>query len=395
MQDLKSKIKEKSASILSEIISYRRHIHKNPELAFEEFDTAAYISEVLMKHNIETDDSFGKNAVIGIINGIKETPVIALRADIDALPINEANDAEYKSKVAGKMHACGHDAHTASLLGTSIILNELKSQIRGKIILIFQPAEEKIPGGAKILVEKGIIEKYDIRHVIGQHVLPELETGSFAFGYGEMMAATDELYISFTGIGGHAALPHKRSDTVLSLANFLYEINEFQKSIISDKPFVIAFGKINAPGALNAIPSEAFAEGTMRTFNEELRKRLKEKLNEIAEKSAEMYNCKARVNIREGYPAVYNNPDLYHKVLPFAIDFAGEQKIKPMEVRMTAEDFAYYGQKVPSLFYRTGIAGNNKGYIGLHNPNFDIDEKSLEHSAGMMAYIAINLLDYV
>ncbi|MEJ5268390.1 MAG: amidohydrolase, partial [Bacteroidales bacterium] len=214
MQDLKSKIKEKSASILSEIISYRRHIHKNPELAFEEFDTAAYISEVLMKHNIETDDSFGKNAVIGIINGIKETPVIALRADIDALPINEANDAEYKSKVAGKMHACGHDAHTASLLGTSIILNELKSQIRGKIILIFQPAEEKIPGGAKILVEKGIIEKYDIRHVIGQHVLPELETGSFAFGYGEMMAATDELYISFTGIGGHAALPHKRSDTV-------------------------------------------------------------------------------------------------------------------------------------------------------------------------------------
>ncbi|MEJ5268229.1 MAG: M20/M25/M40 family metallo-hydrolase, partial [Bacteroidales bacterium] len=173
------------------------------------------------------------------------------------------------------------------------------------------------------------------------------------------------------------------------------EINEFQKSIISDKPFVIAFGKINAPGALNAIPSEAFAEGTMRTFNEELRKRLKEKLNEIAEKSAEMYNCKARVNIREGYPAVYNNPDLYHKVLPFAIDFAGEQKIKPMEVRMTAEDFAYYGQKVPSLFYRTGIAGNNKGYIGLHNPNFDIDEKSLEHSAGMMAYIAINLLDYV
>ncbi len=393
MQNLKSKIKEKSASILSEIISYRRHIHQNPELAFEEFDTAAYISEVLKKYNIETDESFGKNAVIGIINGTDETPVIALRADIDALPIQEVNDADYKSKVAGKMHACGHDAHTASLLGTAIILNELKSKIRGKIILIFQPAEEKIPGGAKILIEKGLIEKYKIRHVIGQHVLPELETGNFAFGYGEMMAATDELYISFSGIGGHAALPQKRSDTVMALANFLYQINEFQKSIISEKPFIIAFGKINAPGALNAIPSEAFAEGTMRTFNEELRAKIKDKIIEIAEKSAELYKCKARVDIREGYPAVYNDPELYDKILPFAVEYAGKQNIKPMQVRMTAEDFAYYGQKVPSLFFRTGIAGNNKGFIGLHNPNFDIDEKSLEHSAGMMAYIAINLLE--
>lgn len=393
MNNIVNEIKSLSKQILTEIIEYRRHIHKNPELAFEEFETASFISKILKKYNIKTDVSFGINAVIGIIEGNYSYPVIGLRADIDALPIQEQNNVEYKSLKSNIMHACGHDVHTASLLGTAIILKKLQKNINGKIILIFQPAEEKIPGGAKILIENGLIEKYNIKAILGQHVLPELQTGYFAFGHGEVMAATDEIYYSVSGIGGHAALPHKRSDTVMALVNFLYKVNEYQMSIISEKPFIIAFGKLNAPGALNAIPSEAFAEGTMRTFNEELRNKIKSKLYQIADETSKNFKCSAKLQIKEGYPSVYNDPDLYKKVMPIAEKYLGKNKVLPMEIRMTAEDFAYYGKKVPSLFYRMGIASANVENIGLHNPNFNVDENALEFSSGLMAFLALELLN--
>ncbi len=393
MENLISKIKQTASEILDEIIEYRRHIHQNPEIAFEEFETANYITEILQKYDIDIDKSFGENAVIGIIKGSTANNVIALRADIDALPIHEDNNIDYKSQKANIMHACGHDAHAASLLGTAIILQKFKAYLNGTVILIFQPAEEKIPGGAKILIEKGLIEKYKIQAVIGQHVLPELPTGTFAFGSGEIMAATDELYYTVAGVGGHAALPQKRSDTVMAIANFLFHVNELQKSIKSEKPFIVAFGKINAPGALNAIPSVAFAEGTMRTFNENLRKQIKIKLNEIAEESAKLFKCTAKLEIREGYPMTYNDPNLLKQILPHAQNYLGVDKIVPLEIRMTAEDFAYYGQKVPSLFYRTGIASETQGKIGLHNSNFNLDEKALEYSSGLMAHIALSFLD--
>jgi amidohydrolase len=384
-------IKALSKDLHPEIVQIRRYLHQHPELSFDEFNTASYLKNLLIKNGIGTDDSFGKNAVIGIIQGTLPGDTIALRADIDALPINEKTNLEFSSVNKGVMHACGHDAHAASLIGTALILNKLKDKIQGRIILIFQPAEEKIPGGAKLLVEQGLLKKYNIKRIIGQHVLPEMKTGNFCFGEGFVMAATDELYIKFYGVGGHAAVPQKRSDTVMALVEFIHEAKELQKKLISDMPFIIAFGKIVADGVLNVIPSQSSADGTMRTFDENLRIEIKKQLEIIAAKSAANYKCTYNLEIRHGYPSVYNAPSLTKQVIEAAAKYISEKSIEKMEVRMTAEDFAYYGKEIPAVFYRMGISGNNKGNIGLHNDQFDIDEEAFLHSMGLMAYIALSI----
>ncbi|HNY45004.1 MAG TPA: M20 family metallopeptidase [Bacteroidales bacterium] len=391
MKNLKDKIQKLNEKYFSEIVEFRRHIHQYPELSFKEFETAKYIKSILTKYNIEFDESFGENAVIGIIKGDLSGDNIALRADMDALPIEELVDSEFKSKVPGVMHACGHDAHVASLLGTAIILQELRNYIKGNIILIFQPAEERNPGGAKILIDKGLLKKYNITKVLGQHVLPELEVGKFNFGSNYVMATSDEIYIKFSGKGGHAALPHKRSDTVLALIHFINEVNEFKIKLKSDMPIIIAFGKLSAQGSINVVPEISFAEGTMRTFDEKLRNEIKAKLQVIADKYADYYGCKADLEIRHGYPAVYNAPKLNSQVMDLAKDFLGEENVGELEIRMTAEDFAFYSHEVPSVFYRAGVAGNGKGIAGQHTSYFDIDENVFLKSSALMAWFALNI----
>lgn len=391
MKNLKDKIQKLNEKYFSEIVEFRRHIHQYPELSFKEFETAKYIKSILTKYNIEFDESFGENAVIGIIKGDLSGDNIALRADMDALPIEELVDSEFKSKVPGVMHACGHDAHVASLLGTAIILQELRNYIKGNIILIFQPAEERNPGGAKILIDKGLLKKYNIIKVLGQHVLPELEVGKFNFGSNYVMATSDEIYIKFSGKGGHAALPHKRSDTVLALIHFINEVNEFKIKLKSDMPIIIAFGKLSAQGSINVVPEISFAEGTMRTFDEKLRNEIKAKLQVIADKYADYYGCKADLKIRHGYPAVYNDPKLNSQIMDLAKDFLGEENVGELEIRMTAEDFAFYTHEVPSVFYRAGVAGNGKGIAGQHTSYFDIDENVFLKSSALMAWFALNI----
>lgn len=391
MKNLKDKIQKLNEKYFSEIVEFRRHIHQYPELSFKEFETAKYIKSILTKYNIEFDESFGENAVIGIIKGDLSGDNIALRADMDALPIEELVDSEFKSKVPGVMHACGHDAHVASLLGTAIILQELRNYIKGNIILIFQPAEERNPGGAKILIDKGLLKKYNIIKVLGQHVLPELEVGKFNFGSNYVMATSDEIYIKFSGKGGHAALPHKRSDTVLALIHFINEVNEFKIKLKSDMPIIIAFGKLSAQGSINVVPEISFAEGTMRTFDEKLRNEIKAKLQVIADKYADYYGCKADLEIRHGYPAVYNDPKLNSQIMDLAKDFLGEENVGELEIRMTAEDFAFYSHEVPSVFYRAGVAGNGKGIAGQHTSYFDIDENVFLKSSALMAWFALNI----
>jgi len=391
MKNLKDKIQKLNEKYFSEIVEFRRHIHQYPELSFKEFETAKYIKSILTKYNIEFDESFGENAVIGIIKGDLSGDNIALRADMDALPIEELVDSEFKSKVPGVMHACGHDAHVASLLGTAIILQELRNYIKGNIILIFQPAEERNPGGAKILIDKGLLKKYNIIKVLGQHVLPELEVGKFNFGSNYVMATSDEIYIKFSGKGGHAALPHKRSDTVLALIHFINEVNEFKIKLKSDMPIIIAFGKLSAQGSINVVPEISFAEGTMRTFDEKLRNEIKAKLQVIADKYADYYGCKADLEIRHGYPAVYNDPKLNSQVMDLAKDCLGEENVGELEIRMTAEDFAFYSHEVPSVFYRAGVAGNGKGIAGQHTSYFDIDENVFLKSSALMAWFALNI----
>ena len=391
MKNLKDKIQKLNEKYFSEIVEFRRHIHQYPELSFKEFETAKYIKSILTKYNIEFDESFGENAVIGIIKGDLSGDNIALRADMDALPIEELVDSEFKSKVPGVMHACGHDAHVASLLGTAIILQELRNYIKGNIILIFQPAEERNPGGAKILIDKGLLKKYNIIKVLGQHVLPELEVGKFNFGSNYVMATSDEIYIKFSGKGGHAALPHKRSDTVLALIHFINEVNELKTKLKSDMPIIIAFGKLSAQGSINVVPEISFAEGTMRTFDEKLRNEIKAKLQVIADIYADYYGCKADLEIRHGYPAVYNAPKLNSQVMDLAKDFLGEENVGELEIRMTAEDFAFYSHEVPSVFYRAGVAGNGKGIAGQHTSYFDIDENVFLKSSALMAWFALNI----
>jgi amidohydrolase len=270
-------------------------------------------------------------------------------------------------------------------------LQELRNYIKGNIILIFQPAEERNPGGAKILIDKGLLKKYNITKVLGQHVLPELEVGKFNFGSNYVMATSDEIYIKFSGKGGHAALPHKRSDTVLALIHFINEVNELKTKLKSDMPIIIAFGKLSAQGSINVVPETSLAEGTMRTFDEKLRNEIKAKLQVIADKYADYYSCKADLEIRHGYPAVYNDPKLNSQIMDLAKDFLGEENVGELEIRMTAEDFAFYSHEVPSVFYRAGVAGNGKGIAGQHTSYFDIDENVFLKSSALMAWFALNI----
>lgn len=389
MENLLSEIKAANQELFDRIVEYRRHIHQNPELSFQEFETAKYIRNILHENGIAIDDSFGDNAVIAVLGEGGDT--VALRADIDALPICEEVDLPFRSQNEGVMHACGHDAHAASLLGTALILKKLQDYIHNRIVLIFQPGEELCPGGANILVQKGLLEKYDIKRIVGMHVSAELPTGKFLFGSGYLMAATNELYIKFHGVGGHAAMPQKRSDTVLALADFLVEVRKMQESLTDDMPFVVAFGKIVGDGALNVVPSETSADGTMRTFNPVLHKTIEENLKRISEESAAKYKCTAELEIRKGYPAVYNNPEVTAKVRSLAADYVSESNLDEMPLKMTAEDFAYYSEKIPATFFRAGIMGNGRGEVTQHNPKFDMDEEVFRTTAGLMAYIALNL----
>jgi amidohydrolase len=388
---LQNIIKAKTKELFHDVVSYRRHIHQYPELSFQEFETAKFITKILQENNIAVDKSFGENSVIGIIEGKNEGASIALRADIDALPIIENNEVDYVSKNIGIMHACGHDAHAASLIGTAIILNNLKDYINGRIILVFQPAEEKNPGGAKTLIDRGLLEKYNISKIIAQHVTPEVQTGHFCFGSGYLMASSDEIYINFSGIGGHAAIPSERSDTVLALVEFINNLNILCEELNKKTPTIIAFGKILADGAVNVVPSTSLAEGTMRTFNEENRYYIKSELNKIAENIANKYKCEYNLEIREGYPSLFNNPELSINIKNIAAEYLPAESIEEFKLRMTAEDFAFYSSKIPAVLYRIGINRDNLNSNGLHSSNFDIDENVFLYSVGFMTYIAIRI----
>jgi amidohydrolase len=391
--DLKQKIRDLSNHYFNDVIKYRRHIHENPELSFQEYQTAKYVRQILTDNNIVIDDSFGDNAVVGIIEGQNVGSNVGLRADMDALKIQEKTNFEFKSKNDGVMHACGHDVHTASLIGTALILNQIKDCIKGRIILIFQPAEELDPGGAKILIDKGIINKYNISKIIGQHVLPNTKTGNFGFTPGKAMAATNEIYIKFIGKGGHAALPEQRSETVVALTEFLTESKKIQNKYSNDEaPVIVAFGKIIANGAINIIPSEVSAEGTMRTFDENVRQNIKSELKNIAEEIAIENKCKFEILIKDGYPHLSNSVELTNKIIDLSKEFLSENQVEIADKRMTGEDFAYFSQLIPASYYRMGIAGKGLGTNPLHNDNFSVDEDSLKYSIALMAFLAINIM---
>ncbi|WP_423146805.1 M20 metallopeptidase family protein [Rubrolithibacter danxiaensis] len=391
---LLNRIKELAQQIHKEVIDTRRHLHANPELSFQEYQTSAYVKSKL--------DSFGiswkpmaDTGIVALIKGEKEgEEVVALRADMDALPITEANEVEYKSKNTGVMHACGHDVHTSSLLGTAKILQELKAEFGGTIKLIFQPAEEKLPGGASIMIKEGVLEAPKPQAVIGQHVMPLIEAGKIGIRSGKYMASTDEIYVTVKGKGGHGAQPQQNVDPVVITAHIIVALQQVVSRMADPKlPTVLSFGKVIANGATNVIPKEVYLEGTFRTLDEDWRAEAHKRMKKMAEGIAESMGANCDFNIVKGYPYLVNEELLTAKVKEFAIEYLGEENVEDLDIWMAGEDFAYYSQLANACFYRLGTRNEALGITSsVHTPTFNIDEKALGLSTGLMAYLAIKRL---
>lgn len=390
-----SKIKSLAKAYFAEIQEIRRHVHQNPELSFEEFETSKYLKGKLESWGIEVDATWVKTGFTVVINSGKPGKTVAIRADLDALPIQEKADVEYKSKVDGKMHACGHDVHASCLMGVGKILNETKESWSGKAVLVFQPGEEKLPGGASLMIEEGIIERYKPDLILAQHVYPEFETGSVGFKSGMYMASADEIYLTVKGKGGHGALPHNNIDPIVISAAIIMNLQTLTSRIAPPTlPSVLSFGKIIGEGATNVIPSEVTLEGTLRTFNEEWRAIFHTRIKEICESIAQAHGGECVVDIRKGYPFLINDIDTTERSIEFANQYVDESFVKRLELRMTAEDFSYFSQQVPSCFYRLGVGNQQLGIDkNVHHPEFQIDERALEIGVGLMAHLAIQHLN--
>lgn len=392
---MKNKIQALAANIASEVISFRHYLHANPELSFQEFNTAKYVAATLRSFGIEPQEGVAGTGLIALIEGKNPSKkTIALRADMDALPIIEANDVPYKSKNEGVMHACGHDVHTASLLGTAKILNELKNEFEGTVKLIFQPGEELLPGGASLMIKDGALENPKPSGILGQHVMPLLPAGTVGFREGMYMASADEIYVTVTGKGGHAAMPENNIDPILIASHIIVAMQQIVSRSCSPKiPSVLSFGKIIANGATNVIPNEVKIEGTFRTMDENWRAEAHKKMVKLAEGIAESMGGKCHFDIHKGYPYLENNPALTSKMKNAAIEYLGEDKVVNLDIWMAAEDFAFYTHHADACFYRLGIRNEERGITSsVHTPTFDIDETALETGSGLMAWLAISEL---
>jgi amidohydrolase len=395
MEDIRQLVKNYSREFLPEMIGIRRAIHENPELSFQEFETAERIAEFLRKNEIEFIKGVAKTGIVGLIRGSNpDKRTVALRADMDALPINELNEIGYKSKIPGKMHACGHDVHIACLLGASKILNRLKGKFSGTVKLIFQPSEEKYPGGAKVMIGEGVLESPKPDVIFGQHVYADLDAGYVGMRQGKYMASTDEIFLNVKGKGGHAATPHKNIDPVLIAAHLIIALQQIvSRNANPIMPTVLSFGRVIAEGQTNVIPDAVKLSGIMRTFDEVWRKEMKSKIRFISETLTQSMGGSCDVFIDEGYPVLVNNEDLTGKAIKYAGEYLGVGNVEELEMRTTAEDFAYFAQKIPACFYRLGIRNESMGInSNLHSATFNVDESSIETGMGLMAWMAINEL---
>jgi amidohydrolase len=396
MSDTKQTIRKFTAEMHEELVAIRRHLHMHPELSNEEVQTAAFICSKLDEYGIPYKQGVAGTGVVGLIRGGKGPGrCIALRADMDALPVNEENKTAYVSTEPGKMHACGHDVHMACLLGAAKILNSVKEDFRGSVKLIFQPSEETYPGGAVRMIREGVLEDPKVDMVLGQHVFPLLEAGKAGFRPGPYMASTDEVFLTVRGRGGHAANPHLNVDPVLIAAHILVALQQIvSRNANPVIPTVLSFGKIIGEGRTNIIPDEVKIDGTIRTYDETWRKEIHRKIETIASSVAVGMGGSCDVKVHGGYPYLHNHEGLTQKLRNWAPDYLGEENVADLDRKMTAEDFAYFAKEVPACFYRIGTRNETNGITSnLHSATFDADELSLETGAGLMAWFAFRLLD--
>jgi len=377
-----------------ELVAIRRHLHAHPELSYQEDETARFISKKLDEMGISHVGQIGGNGIVASI-GTQGGKVVALRGDMDALPILEENDVPYASKNKGVMHACGHDVHTTCLLGAASVLKSMESDLNGLVQLIFQPAEERIPGGASLMIKDGILKNPDIQLIFGQHVFPDMEVGHVGFKEGMYMASADELYFTVKGKGGHAALPHTCIDPVLIASHLIVALQQMvSRRARADMPTVLSIGKVEANGATNIIPDQVHLEGTMRTVNEGWRNRMHKEIELLASNLCKSMGGDIDIEIRKGYPCLVNDPDVTSWAKLKAVEVLGEDKVHDLPIRMTAEDFAYFAQEVPACFYRLGTSNKAAG-VGapLHTSKFDVDEDALVIGTCLMSTFAARALE--
>ncbi|MEM1323940.1 MAG: amidohydrolase [Bacteroidota bacterium] len=396
-------------SIESQVILWRRHLHQHPELSNREFKTGKYIDQELKKMGIETETGVAHTGVVGFIKGGQPGPTVALRADIDALPVTERVDLPFASKVkttylgeeVGVMHACGHDTHVAMLLGAAQLLKAQQSQLRGNILLIFQPAEEGAPpgeqGGAELIVKEGILEKYNVAVIFGQHISSGTPVGKINYRVGGMMAASDRFTIKVKGKQAHGSRPWGGVDPITVSAQIIMGLQTIisRQTNLTREAAVISIGKIQGGVRNNIIPEEVEMIGTIRTLDTEMQKTIHQKIRQTATLIAESAGATAEVDIQVGYPVTYNNPTLTRKMINTLYDCAGEQNVRVVPAITGAEDFSFYAQQVPGLFYFLGgrspsVAAEDAP--GHHTPDFYIDESGMLLGVKTMVRLA---LDYM
>jgi len=384
-----STIKTLAQQYAPEFIAVRHHLHAHPELSYQEFETSKYVQGKLKEFGIPYEVK-ATTGVVGLIRGKNpDSRIIALRADMDALPILEENDLPYKSQNPGVMHACGHDVHTTCLLGAAKILQELRNEWEGTVKLIFQPGEEKNPGGASLMIKDGVLQNPAPQGILALHVHTAMEVGKLSFRGGQVMASADELYITVKGKGGHAASPHLVVDPILIASHLIIALQQIiSRNNNPFNPSVLSISAINGGNTTNVIPNEVKLMGTFRAMDEEWRFKAHELIRQTAENLCRSMGGDVYLHIDVGYPYVMNNEQLSNNARQLAETFQGAENVSETELRMGAEDFGYYAQQIPACFYRLGTMNKSKGIIsGVHTPTFNIDEDAIENGMGMMAWL--------
>jgi amidohydrolase len=395
MSQLKNLVQAQAQAIFGQVLELRRHLHAHPELSFEEAQTSAHLAQMLQSAGIPFQAGVAGHGIVALIKGdLPGDKVIALRGDMDALPIHEANDVPYRSKNPGVMHACGHDVHSASVMGAALILNQLKAYFGGTVKILFQPAEEKLPGGASLMIKAGALENPSPSAILGQHVYTPIEAGKIGIRSGMYMASADEIYVTVKGQGGHGAVPQDCVDPVLVSAHLIVALQQIvSRNANPTIPSVLSFGKVEANGATNIIPYEVKMEGTFRTMDEAWRSKAHQRMKQLAETLCESMGATCEFRIEKGYPTLFNHEGLTQDVRSLAEAYLGPENVEELPIRMTAEDFAYYSQVMPASFWRLGTGNKAKGITSpVHTNTFDVDESSLEVGSGLMAWLAINYL---
>ena len=396
MPGVKEKILFRSSELREEVIRLRRHFHRFPELSYKETNTSAFICEWLENNGIPFRNGIAGTGIIGTIKG--EGPgnkIIAARAEMDALPINERNQTEFTSTNTRVMHACGHDAHMAMLMGTAALLNNNRDMFGGTLLLIFQPGEEKSPGGGKLMIESGELNNPKPDIVIAQHILPELETGKTGYKAGRYMASSDEIYVTVAGKGGHAALPGLTTDQIYIASHLVVRLKDRMSLLQAAKkiPTVLGIGRISGEGATNVIPEKVEIAGTFRTFDEKWRKEALHLIRIVADETAIEFGVEIIVRIEEGYPVLVNDPDLTSRALELSKELLGKDKTESFDIRMSSDDFSFYSSLAPSLYYRIGIRKKDSEIRKLHTPDFDLDEEGLVTGVANLSWLICNFLN--